>query len=453
MKWLFMMLAFFTCLQKMKAQNVGIGTTEPVARLHVADSSVLFSGSVDLPYGLANPPISGQGTRLMWYSSKAALRAGYVQSNQWDKDNVGRFSFASGLSTVAKGSASLAVGENNSANGTSSAAFGRNTVAQGDFSISGGLMSTASGYTSLAIGYQAVANEDYSIALGYSASASGNYSNAQGYQSIASGLSSTAIGTGTIANSRYMVAVGSYNDVSPAVSARDWVGTDPIFQVGNGGGASNRSTALHIQKNGWIGINNITPQAWLHVTGNQIIDRNSYTGGAHLTLNETGTNDGARLQFRSSSITGKYWDLYGSTHASSNADAYFNIYYDGVGNNMMLRGNGNVWFRGTVSQSSDARLKKNIAPIDHALDKVLYLSGYHYEWIDQAQDNDMQSGVLAQEVEVIMPELVDTSEDGNKSVNYNGLIPYLIEAIKQQQKEIDELKMKINCGKKHKHRK
>lgn len=450
MKWLFMMLAFYTCIHKIKAQNVGIGTSDPVARLHVADSAVLFTGSVTIPDGTANPPISGEGARLMWYPSKAAFRVGSVQSAQWDKDNIGRFSVAAGFNTIAKGTSSIAVGSNNTAMGYGSAAFGQATEALGGSSIAGGQFSTAAGYSTLAMGYRALANKDYSIALGYSASALGLYSNAQGYYSTAGGLASTAIGIGADAPARYMMAVGSYNEVSPGTNALDWIDTDPIFQVGNGTGTSNKSTVLHIQKNGLVGINTIQPQARLHVVGNQLIERNSFTGNAHLTLSETGSSDGARLQFKSSSIQGKYWDVFGMTHSSSNADAYFNIYYEGVGNNMMLRGNGNVWFRGTVSQSSDARLKKNIAPIDHALDKVLNLSGYHYEWINNAQDNDVQSGVLAQEVEAIMPELVDTSEDGNKSVNYNGLIPYLIEAIKQQQKQIDELKLQISKGKKKK---
>jgi hypothetical protein len=69
------------------AQNVGIGTINPKARLHVADSSVVFSGTglVSLPSN--DPPISGPGKRMMWYADKAAFRTGYVQNTEWDNNN------------------------------------------------------------------------------------------------------------------------------------------------------------------------------------------------------------------------------------------------------------------------------------------------------------------------------------------------------------------------------
>ena len=56
------------------AQNVGIGTTTPIARLHVADSNVVFTGPATVPvFTTFNPAIQGAGTRMMWYPQKAAL--------------------------------------------------------------------------------------------------------------------------------------------------------------------------------------------------------------------------------------------------------------------------------------------------------------------------------------------------------------------------------------------
>ena len=92
------------------AQNVGIGTTTPVARLHVTDSSVLFSAAGNLPAITGNPPISNLGRRMMWYADKAAFRAGYVDGTQWDKDSIGNYSFASGNNSKAKGIYSTALG-------------------------------------------------------------------------------------------------------------------------------------------------------------------------------------------------------------------------------------------------------------------------------------------------------------------------------------------------------
>lgn len=86
--------------------------------------------------------------------------------------------------------------------------------------------------------------------------------------------------------------------------------------------------------------------------------------------------------------------------------------------------------------SSDARLKENIATIDGA-SIVARLRGVTFDW---KADAAHASGVIAQEVETVMPWAVHTAADGTKSVDYDQIIPALIEAIKAQQAEIDALK-------------
>ena len=93
--------------------KVGINTTTPAAGLHVMDSSVLFSGIYPLPASPGNAPVSGAGTRLMWYPDKAAFRVGRVTATQWDKVNVGNYSFASGYNCQASGVASGVFGQDN----------------------------------------------------------------------------------------------------------------------------------------------------------------------------------------------------------------------------------------------------------------------------------------------------------------------------------------------------
>jgi len=85
--------------------------------------------------------------------------------------------------------------------------------------------------------------------------------------------------------------------------------------------------------------------------------------------------------------------------------------------------------------TSDINLKENIKPIEDSLNKVLQLNGIEFDWKDNQQPS---IGVIAQEVEKVFPSLVKTAK--NKSVNYNGLIGVLIEAVKEQQKQIEELK-------------
>ena len=91
------------------------------------------------------------------------------------------------------------------------------------------------------------------------------------------------------------------------------------------------------------------------------------------------------------------------------------------------------------STTSDISLKTNIRRIDNALDKVIQISGVKFEW---KENNRPSAGIIAQDVEKVLPELV--TGDETKVVNYNGLIGLLIEAIKEQQRQIEELKNQID---------
>jgi hypothetical protein len=88
-----------------------------------------------------------------------------------------------------------------------------------------------------------------------------------------------------------------------------------------------------------------------------------------------------------------------------------------------------------VNTTSDINLKENIKTLENPIEKVMQLNGVSFDW---KETQEPSIGVIAQEVEKIFPELVKTGE--NKTVNYNGLIGVLIEAIKDQQKQIEELK-------------
>lgn len=89
--------------------------------------------------------------------------------------------------------------------------------------------------------------------------------------------------------------------------------------------------------------------------------------------------------------------------------------------------------------SSDARLKKNVQTIG-GLDLISKLRGVSFEW---EKDGSASVGVIAQEVEAVLPSAVRVGADGSKYVEYDQLIAPLIEAIKEQQAEIDALKKEI----------
>tara|TARA_B100000686_G_scaffold303961_1_gene341196 strand:+ start:6 stop:2156 length:2151 start_codon:yes stop_codon:yes gene_type:complete len=98
--------------------------------------------------------------------------------------------------------------------------------------------------------------------------------------------------------------------------------------------------------------------------------------------------------------------------------------------------------------TSDKRLKENIKPLDNALDKINKISGVEFDWkvltekdketIHGNEGHDV--GVIAQEIEEVLPEVVTTRDNGYKAVKYEKIVPLLIEAIKEQQEEIDLLK-------------
>ncbi len=118
------------------------------------------------------------------------------------------------------------------------------------------------------------------------------------------------------------------------------------------------------------------------------------------------------------------------------------------GASYMLYVQGTAYATGSWN-SSDARFKKNISKIDHALDRVMKTRGTSFEFRnDEFEDYQFaegrQFGFIAQEVEEVFPELINTESDGYKSINYNGMIPVLLEAVKEQQETMDDLRAENN---------
>jgi hypothetical protein len=104
-----------------------------------------------------------------------------------------------------------------------------------------------------------------------------------------------------------------------------------------------------------------------------------------------------------------------------------------------------VYSAGGVSTTSDLRKKDNITTISRGLETVLELNPVFFTWKDKS-DSKRHIGLIAQEVILLLPEVVDTSDDENNTmgINYSGLVPVLIKAIQEQQMQIDELQKKNN---------
>lgn len=432
--------------------RTGIGTVSPLARLHVSDSSVLFTANGDIPVSPAGIAISGEGRRMIWYSDKAAFRAGYVYGGRWNKDSIGNYSIALGLDTKAGGDVSLALGYYTTASGYVATAMGIATTATGFASMATGTSTSASGDYSTAMGNTTVASSNSSTAMGSSSVASGEYSTAMGFTTTASGGSSTATGAvtqatvfvstamggSTIASGDYSTAmgvitrakaagslsIGAYNDVSDDPNPTVPSVSDRIFQIGNGTYLVN-SNAITVLRNGNTGVGMIDPAFRLDV-GARMRIRSTPGLSAGLWLNnDANTISPAFIGMRTDDQVG----FYGQTGTFG-----WRFYVNTT--------DGNAWLQGTLTQASDARLKKNISPLRHSLQRILQLNGYHYYWKDESNPQ-LQTGLLAQEVQQLFPGLVSSGNNGLLAVNYTGLIPVMIESIKEQQTQIDELKKMV----------
>ena len=166
------------------------------------------------------------------------------------------------------------------------------------------------------------------------------------------------------------------------------------------------------------------------VTGDEIaddaIDSEHITDGsidnAHLANNAVDTEEIADAAVTSAKLAGSYtgtWAVTGAITATGDITAY---------------------------ASSDERLKDNIQNIENPIEKVQSLKGVTWDWNDNASDVQHSLpnvGVIAQDVEKVLPQLVRDNEGGYKAVDYDKLVGLLIEAVKDQQSQIDELKSKI----------
>jgi hypothetical protein len=105
-------------------------------------------------------------------------------------------------------------------------------------------------------------------------------------------------------------------------------------------------------------------------------------------------------------------------------------------NDYILNINGNMGITGNIFNASDSNLKTNIETYPNALNKILKCRGVLYEFKEDYKKN---IGVIAQEIEEIIPEIVETTSNGIKNVNYLGFIGIIIEAIKELNNKIDNL--------------
>ena len=167
-------------------------------------------------------------------------------------------------------------------------------------------------------------------------------------------------------------------------------------------------------------------------------------GGAYVQSLEAGTVEVGSLQTRDTASIGNNLNVRGGLNTGGSALITGGLSVSGTGiapTSYALYVNGTVAGTSAYINASDERYKTNITGLDHALDKVMALRGVAYDWRRTAYpqmnfDDGRQIGFLAQEVKEVLPEAVSQDANGYYGIAYSKVIPLLVEAIKDQQKEM-----------------
>jgi len=334
-------------------------------------------------------------------------------------------------------------------------ATGWASFAAGAYNRSSGVGATALGFHNIAGPISSdVTNQPPStshlggqFAVGYGTQATGHVAFTSGFSTIASGNFSTAMGVGATATDYGSFVIGSYNSSgSSATSATSFSTSNTAFVIGNGVDSSNKSDAFKVMFNGntTIGGDDLTIGDLSAFSGSftqrSAIDVVAHSDGDLMTGYINGsTGDRFNIELDASNSLAKISSGGGYDLTFSTEGGTMNFESNGFGTGTYaFNGNTTVsndlTVSGDVVVSSDARLKSNIVSLGSTLSRLLLIDGKSYE-----MKGKQKIGVLAQEIKEVFPELV--SEDANEmlAVNYQGLVPVLINALKEQDDKISRL--------------
>jgi hypothetical protein len=323
-------------------------------------------------------------------------------------DNIGQAVF--GYGSRATGNVSFASGQRNTASGSKSVAMGNFNYATGDSTLALGKENWAEGASTAAVGFKNHAAGAGSVALGQENVAWGTTNFTSGYQNTA-GDTNAAVGTGGSAT-----AMGKYNTASADASMALNRGTSATNQAATSMGLGTTADNVGMVA---VGVNNAAG------IGDTTTDQYYYADGQY-----TGAPIGVAFVVGNGDVDTS------NGLAGANPSNAFVVNYDG-----------SATLSGDLTINSDMRLKSNILSLSGALAKLLEIDGKTYTM--KSNEKDTKIGLLAQDVLKVFPELVKAENNSEEtlSVNYQGLIPVLINAIKEQQEELKKIKEKIKYEK------
>ena len=440
-----------------------------------------YSSAANAKYSTAmgkSTTASGESSTAMGNSSAAI--GNYSTAMGYSSAANAKYSTAMGYGTTASGESSAAIGNYSTASGESSTAMGYGTTASGVASIAMGKTTTASGESSTAMGKTTTASGDYSTVMGsytrasdYASTVIGQFNDSGSSAISATSFSISApafvIGNGATSSSRsdaFKVLFNGNTTTIGSITAISFIGdgslltnlpsasiafTDltstPTTLVGYGITDAGTGILSSVTESSNTGVRLSTAVADNHGNiGAGAVDL-SFQSAASSTRGATGnystaTGKNTTASDFASTVIGQFNNSGSSAISATSFSTSAPAFVIGNGTNSGDRSDAfKVLFNGetTVSShltvngdivvSSDARLKANIVSLGATLAKLLLIDGKSYT---MKKDGKQKIGVLAQDIQKVFPELV--SEDSNKmlAVNYLGLVPVLVNAIKEQ---------------------
>jgi hypothetical protein len=456
----------------------------------------------------------GIGTNAKGNVSFSIGSAGYYSGDQYpmpiytlNSAEADR-SMALGFGNKTYGVYAIALGRANKAYGSTSLAMGYRSETHGDYSNASGFAARTTSNYSHSLGYHTVANEDYSMVVGScnDTTMSGvKFAVGDGYRIVGSNF--VRRNAFTVFNGGNAYLRGSLGLGTSSPSQRLHVNGNILTASGYGVylGSTNigmyeNSTDLHItadddlmlkpdddiyiSRDGYsswaifdnsaarLGLGTTTPSSTLDVNGDVSIDGDiSFGSGGNRYLSLPDRTMSLVIGGRWNVLNSAPYNIYFVTNGASNMGT-IKMTISGSSGNVGIGttspGSYKLYVNGTTYSSggylgSDLRYKSGIRPIAGALNMISMLGGKRFVWKqdeypDKNFENGEHFGLIAQEVNEVLPELVKSDSEGYLAVSYTELIPVMIEAIKEQevqitalsetiamqQKELDALKQTLN---------
>ena len=418
--------------EKLRANNtgVGIGTTNPTQTLHVRGNARITGGLYDFNNGAGSTGqvLQSIGTGISWTTFSGGATVNNSPSGTYyptmSSATSGTFSTAFVSSTVL-----TFVTSTGTLSATAFSGSGANLTGLTAGNLSGTIPSGVLGNSTLYVGTTAIALNRASA----SQSLTGvNIDGSSG--SVANAVTFNNGGAGAVSGT-------TFNGSAAQTISYNTIGASPLA------GSSSLVTTGTVTSGTWSG-------SFGAVSGANLTSLNASNLGSGtvpvLRLGSSGTRDATTFLRGDNTWATAGGSVTVSDDTSTNATRYL-IFEDvtsgsstsiNVSSTKLTFNPSTGTLSATVFTSlSDANKKKNIRPIENAIDITKKLEGVRFDWKDTGSSS---IGVIAQEVEKVLPELV-VDTDGVKSVSYGNIVGVLIEAIKEQQVRIEELERKLNA--------